>query len=104
MGVEMEATLVLRQSKPRVRARGGDYTIYYAFGSYRKVGCTARLDLRLRELGIDEQHVRVLEAIPRSMGARHAAGRERYWTELLGTDPGTAYDEITRRRRKRQRR
>jgi hypothetical protein len=87
-----------------VRARGGDAFVVYFVPGIHKIGCSARLEARLREQGIPEHAARILEVIPKSRGARAAAERERFWCELLGCDPGTGYDEMLVRRRRRRRR
>jgi hypothetical protein len=100
----VEATLILRPRKPASRARCSDrYTIYYVTGIH-KVGCTSRFEGRLREKGIPESSVRVLETLPRALGPKRAGERERFWSDLLGTDPGTRYDTMLKRRRPRRRR
>jgi hypothetical protein len=102
--MDVEATLVLRPRKPAPRARGSDgFTVYYVFGGARKVGCTVRLDKRLAEQGIPADAVRVLETIPKSMGVKHAAERERWWQDLLGCQRDTDYQSMVMRRRKRRR-
>jgi hypothetical protein len=76
-------------------------TIYYVTGIH-KVGCTSRFEGRLREQGIPEGSVRVLETLPRELGPKPAGERERFWSDLLGTDLGTRYDTMLKRRRPRR--
>jgi hypothetical protein len=55
------------------------------------------LERRLREQGIPESEVRVLELVPREKGLKYASGREQFWCELLGCDAGTNYEEMIRK-------
>jgi hypothetical protein len=93
----IETTLTFRLRAPgRQPARSDHYAIYYV-PALRKVGMSAVLERRLRDQGIAESEVRVLELIPRSKEARHAGDRERWWCDLLGCDPGTHYSGMLER-------
>jgi hypothetical protein len=84
---EIETTLTFRLRAPgRQPTRSDHYAVYY-IPALRKVGMSAVLERRLREQGIPESEVRILELIPRSMGAKRAGDRERWWCDLLGCDP-----------------
>jgi hypothetical protein len=101
---QVEVTVTLRARAPgRQPSRSDHYAIYYV-PALRKVGMSAVLERRLREQGIPESEVRVLELIPRSRGARHAGDRERWWCDLLGCDPGTHYAGMLERGERSRRR
>jgi hypothetical protein len=101
---EIETTLTFRLRAPGRQPRRSDHYAVYYCPALRKVGCSAVLERRLREQGIPESEVKVLELVPRSKGLTYASDRERFWCDLLGCDAGTCYEEMIRKGERSQKR
>jgi hypothetical protein len=94
---DVEVTLTFR-ARTRSPRRSSNCTRSITHRALRKVGCSAVLERRLREKGIEEAGVRVLELVPRSTGAKNAGDREWHWADLLGCPKETHHSRMTRGR------